>query len=48
MSSPRKGGAGTQEMYWYQQHEDPYEEVGNKPDVEHPQKKGKLLLVMKR
>ena len=48
MSSPQRGEAGTKEMYWYQQHEDLYEDVGNKPDEEHPQKKGKLLLVMQR
>ena len=41
MSSTQGGRVGTKEMYWYQQ-EDHYEEVGNKPDKNPRQEKGKF------
>ena len=44
MSSPQRGGAGTQEMYWYQQQEDLYEDVGNKTNKQTPKRKGTAAL----
>ena len=44
MSSPQRGGAGTQEMYWYQQQEDLYEDVGNKTNKQTPRRKGTAAL----